>query len=126
MGNMLSHKELFVWQKSMDLVIKIYNLTKTFPEEERYGLSSQMRRAVVAIPTNIAEGYQRRYIKEYIQFLYIAKGSASELETQLIIAERLDFASLSSIEIKELLLEILRMLSTLIKKLRSKSQTLTP
>ena len=74
----------------MDLIIKIYKLTKSFPPEELYGLTSQMRRSAIGIPSNIAEGYQRSHIKEYIQFLNIANASAAELETQLIIAKNLN------------------------------------
>src|SRR3990167_9176780 len=86
---MKSHKELTVWQKAMDLVEEIYKLTSKFPKSETFGLSSQMQRAAVAIPSNIAEGAKRGHRLEYIQFLSIANGSASELETQLLLAKRL-------------------------------------
>jgi len=85
------HKDLDVWKKSMDLVEYIYKKTKDFPKEEVYSLTSQIRRAVTSIPSNIAEGAARNSKKEYIQFLYIALGSAAELETHLIIAERLGY-----------------------------------
>lgn len=115
-----SHKELQVWQKSMDLVENIYKLTQNFPKEELYGLTSQIRRAAVAIPTNITEGYQRNYKKEYIQFLYIAKSSASELETLLNISERLNLTLTTEFaNTKSLLTEILKMLTALISKLKS-------
>ncbi|HBO96557.1 MAG TPA: four helix bundle protein [Candidatus Omnitrophica bacterium] len=115
-----SHKELLVWQKSMDLVENIYKITQLFPREELYGLTSQIRRAAVAIPTNITEGYQRNHKKEYIQFLYIAKSSASELETLLNISERLNLNLAPGFtNTKSLLTEILKMLTALISKLKS-------
>ena len=85
-----SYKELIVWQKSILLVKEIYLLTNSFPKSEIFGLSSQMQRAVISIPSNIAEGYSRKNIKEYLQFLRIAYGSATELETQIIISKELD------------------------------------
>jgi four helix bundle protein len=77
----MDHKDLDVWKRSMDLVVKVYQITKLFPDTEKYGLSSQMRRAAVSIPSNIAEGAARKGDKEFIQFLYISIGSLSELET---------------------------------------------
>ena len=104
----------------MDLVENIYKITQLFPREELYGLTSQIRRAAVAIPTNITEGYQRNYKKEYIQFLYIAKSSASELETLLNISERLNLNLTPGFtNTKSLLTEILKMLTALISKLKS-------
>lgn len=94
---MKDHKDLDVWKQSMLLAEDIYALTKEFPSEERFGLSSQIKRAVVSIPSNIAEGAGRKGDKEFIQFLYIAMGSLSELETQLILSDRLQFVN--SIEI---------------------------
>ncbi|MBC35348.1 MAG: four helix bundle protein [Bacteroidetes bacterium] len=88
---MSTHKNLEVWKKSIDLVISIYNTTKTFPEDEKFGLSSQLKRAAISIPSNISEGASRNGIKEYLHFLYISLGSASEIETQLIIAEKLGY-----------------------------------
>lgn len=87
----MTHKDLEVWKKSIDLVVEIYRLSKDFPVTEKYGLSSQMQRAAVSIPSNIAEGASRNSTKEYIRFLNIAQGSLSELETQLIIAEKIGF-----------------------------------
>ena len=84
-------KDLRVWQKGIDLVKEIYKTTKTFPAEERYMLSSQMQRASISIPSNIAEGFRRRYAKEHKQFLSIALGSCAELETQVIIAKELTY-----------------------------------
>ena len=88
---MTSYKDLLVWQKSMELVKEVYRLCKLLPKEETYALSDQMRRAAVSIPSNIAEGKNRNPIKEYKHFLSIAKGSTAELETQLIICNRLNY-----------------------------------
>lgn len=100
---MKTHKDLQVWQRSVDLVEKIYKITGEFPKEEVFGLSSQTRRSAVSIPSNIAEGGARKSNKEFLQFLYIALGSLSELETQCLIAQRLKFLAdetvLSDIEI---------------------------
>ena len=82
-------RDLVVWQKAMDLVVEIYRLTGGFPAEEKFGLTSQMRRAAVSIPCNIAEGHGRHSGKEFLRFLWIANGSLTELETQLIITHRL-------------------------------------
>ena len=90
---MSNYKELVVWQKAILLVTDIYKLTKTFPKEEIYGLSAQMQRAVVSIPSNIAEGNDRNSSKEFSQFLRIARGSLAELETQIIISEKLEYTN---------------------------------
>ena len=90
---MKTHKDLDIWKLGIDLVKKIYILTDSFPLSERYGLSSQMQRCAVSIPSNIAEGSARQSKKEYIQFLYIALGSLSELETQLIICKEIRHAT---------------------------------
>ena len=86
-----SYRELKVWQNSIDLAEKIYRLTSSFPASEIYGLASQLRRASVSIPSNIAEGWGRRSRKEYARFILMAAGSNDELQTQLVIAERLAF-----------------------------------
>jgi len=91
MGVGKTHKDLEIWQRGVDFVGRLYQATKPFPKEEEYGLKSQMRRAAVSFPSNIAEGAARSSKKEYTQFLYIALGSLSELETQLIIAEKLGY-----------------------------------
>jgi four helix bundle protein len=80
------HHELQAWQRAMGLVKSVYLATKTFPKEEIYGLASQMRRAAVSVPSNIAEGAARSSSKEFLQYLFIARGSLMELETQLVIA----------------------------------------
>ncbi len=116
---MKSHKELTVWQKSMELAEDIYKITAQFPKNELYGLSSQMQRAAVSIPSNIAEGAKRGHKMEYIQFLSIANGSAAELETQLLLAKRLYFDK--SIEFEKAIIlidEILKMLFSLISYLK--------
>ena len=82
-----------VWQKAMDLVASVYELTGKLPFDQKYGLSGQIQRAVISIPANIAEGYGRGHRKEYTNFLSIAKGSLAELETHLLICQRLDFIS---------------------------------
>lgn len=86
-----THKDLDAWKEAIQLVEDVYNITRSFPKEEMYGLTSQLRRAAVSIPSNIAEGAARSSKKEFTQFLYIALGSVSEVETQLVIAERLDY-----------------------------------
>ena len=122
-----SYKDLIVWQKSTELVIEIYNLTRLFPKSEIYGLVSQMRRAAIAIPSNIAEGYRRNHIKEYIQFLYVANGSASELETQIDIARKLvETKDLNYLKCENLINEVLKMLTVLISKLETKRYPLNP
>jgi four helix bundle protein len=86
-----SFRDLRVWQSGMDLVTQVYRLTQSFPREEQYGLTSQLRRAAVSIPSNIAEGHARESSKEYLNHLSIAQGSLAELQTQVEIAVRLDF-----------------------------------
>lgn len=110
-----SYKDLIVWQKSMELVTGIYNLTETFPKGELYGLVSQMRRCAVSIPSNIAEGRRRSTGKDYRQFLIIAYGSGAELETQLEIVKRLSFGKgLDCTKVDSLLNEVMRMLNKMI------------
>ena len=117
-----SYKQLTVWQKSINLVEGIYTLTSEFPNAEIYGLTSQMRRAVISIPSNIAEGQKRKDLPEYLQFLRIANGSAAELETQLIISKRL-YPSLNFSNSELLLEEVQKMLTVLIRTLKSKKQS---
>ena len=85
------HRDLKVWRKSMDLVVACYRLTKLFPDQEKYGLVSQLQRAAVSVPSNIAEGHGRKYTNDYLRFLSIANGSLMEVETQIQIAQRLNF-----------------------------------
>ena len=118
MAYIKSYKELIVWQKSMVLVKEIFRLTEKFPKSELYGLVSQMRRASVAIPSNIAEGYGRRSRKEYTQFYSIAYGSGLELETQLILSKDLKLARENDFQKSEALLsEVLKMLNSMSRKL---------
>ncbi|MCB9053309.1 MAG: four helix bundle protein [Lewinellaceae bacterium] len=107
-------KELIVWQKSMDLVEQVYQTTKQFPKEEAYGLASQLRRAAVSIPSNIAEGQARQSTKEFQHFLSIAQGSRAEVETQILVAMRLNYLDEgTATQILGLLTEIAKMLHTL-------------
>ncbi len=115
-----SYKNLIVWQKSIDLVEKIYLLADQFPKSEIYGLSSQIQRAAVSIPSNIAEGQQRNNLKEYIQFLSIASGSVAELETQIIIAKRI-YSKFDYFQVNSLIIEIQKMLNVLIRKLKDRN-----
>lgn len=93
----MDHKKLDVWKYSMDLVVHVYKITSNFPKSKVYGLTSQMRRCAVSVPSNIAEGAARNSNKEYNRFLAIALGSLSELETQLLIAERLEYTEGSTV-----------------------------
>lgn len=115
-----SYKELTVWQKSISLVQAVYSLTSKFPKEEVYGLSSQMRRAAISIPSNIAEGQRRKDIPEFLQFLRIADASSAELETQLIISKKL-YPKLDYSLSEGLLEEVQKMLNVLISKLELKT-----
>ena len=117
----MTYKDLNVWQKSMELVDEIYSLVKMLPKEETYALSDQMRRAVVSVPSNIAEGFKRNSDRDFIHFLSISNGSTAELETQLIIANRQNF--LSEEQTKKALglcEETEKMLSTLIGNIKRK------
>ncbi|MFH0992511.1 MAG: four helix bundle protein [bacterium] len=118
MQEVKSYQDLVVWQKAMELVEMVYRATKLFPKEELYGLTSQLRRAVVSIPSNIAEGHSRKSTAEFRNFISIAQGSKAEAETQIMIAQRLGYLSLEqSAQILSLLTEISKMLSSLRQKL---------
>lgn len=109
-----SYKKLTVWQKSLNMVELVYEYTKAFPDEEKYGLTSQMRRCAVSVPSNIAEGYGRGGSKEFIQFLRVANGSCMELETQAEIARRMEFLSQKDYDrLTSLIEEVLKMLNKL-------------
>ncbi len=112
-----SFKDLIVWQKSYELVLEIYKMTTVFPRTEIYGLSQQMRRAAVSVPSNIAEGYGRKHKAEYNQFLSIAYGSLLELETQFLLATDLKYASENRI-VEGLLKEVGRMLYRMLHPIR--------
>ncbi|MDO8593770.1 MAG: four helix bundle protein [bacterium] len=109
-------KSLIVWQKSMELADVVFHLTKRFPREELYGLTSQMRRSAISIPSNIAEGSRRTSRKDYSQFLRIACGSAVELETQLLLASKW-YPNISTSVAFSLVIEVEKMLSMMLRKL---------
>lgn len=117
---MTSYKELIVWQKAYKLCLEIYRITRVFPKEEVYGLTSQMRRAALSMPSNIAEGYGRKTRNEYIHFLYIAYGSACELETQTLLSIDLNLINEGADEVIEKINEVAKMLMALIKSLKDK------
>lgn len=117
-----SFKDLIVWSKGIELVNDIYKVTKNFPKEELYGLTSQIRRAAISISANIAEGWGRGTTKNYIQFLDISKGSLFELDTLIIIANNQDYLNTENCsEIENKINEIGRMLNALITKLENKN-----
>ena len=119
-----SYRDLLVWQKAVDLVVLAYRATAQFPNSEKYGLVSQIRRAATSIPANIAEGYGRGSRKDYAQFLFIAQGSLKELETHFIVAEKLSYLSAAqSTRLLSQTDELGRILGGLIRKLK---QTPTP
>jgi four helix bundle protein len=114
-----SYKDLIVWQKSMDLTESVYRISEKLPSKENYGLISQMRRAAVSIPSNIAEGYGRQSTGSYAQFLSIARGSLLELETQIELCIRLKYINqIDSEKIINDIIEISKMLTTLISKIK--------
>lgn len=116
---MKTYRDLIVWQKSMTLVLKIYKESKDFPKEEVYGLTSQIRRSAVSIPSNIAEGYGRNSTNHYVRFLKIASGSLYEFQTQLEICFRLKYLNNQVFnEMNELSIEIEKMLTSLIRKVK--------
>jgi four helix bundle protein len=118
MGIIKTHKDLDVWKKGVVFVIEIYKITEQFPKSEVYGLSSQIRRASLSIPTNIAEGFGRNHKKELLQFLNIAMGSAAEIDTLLLISKELKYlTNVNYSELSELLDHISRMLKNLSKSI---------
>ncbi len=121
---MKNFKELKVWQKGIELVAIVYKSTTSFPDEEKYGLSAQMRRAAVSIPSNIAEGHLRKTAKDFKQFLSIARGSCAELETQIIIAHKLGFIQDDDFnKLSPKVEELSKMLSSFYSKINSKPPT---
>lgn len=114
-------RSLIVWQKSIELVTEVYQITENFPKNEIFGLTAQIRRAIISVPSNIAEGHSRRSTLDYIQFLKISRGSLAEVETQWLISKNLNFISEEEYhEISERILEISKMLNALITKLTPK------
>jgi four helix bundle protein len=114
------YRDLIVWQKAMDLVVEIYRLSQTFPAIEKYGLASQIQRAAVSIPSNIAEGHARKSSGAFLNHLSIAAGSLAELETQVVLAQRLDYCNeVTSRSLLNITDEIGRMLNGLKNSLTS-------
>jgi four helix bundle protein len=116
---MITHKDLDVWKMGIDIVEKVYRITDKFPKEEQFGLTSQLRRAAVSIPSNIAEGAARSSKREYLQYLYISLSSLAEVETQLIIANRLKY--LNDEDIMESIEHLRRKLLNFIKYIKGKA-----
>jgi four helix bundle protein len=116
-----SYKDLEVWQKSVALVTEIYALTKKFPDDEKFGLTNQVRRAAVSVPSNISEGSERKSTQDFIRYINIAAGSLAEVQTQLIIAENLGYIKLNS-EINEKIQHVQAMLGALRKALQNKEE----
>ncbi|MFC1818269.1 four helix bundle protein [Thermodesulfobacteriota bacterium] len=117
-------KELKVWEKAYQLCLDLYKATAEFPNEEKYGLSSQMRRSAISIPSNIAEGYGRKTIPDYVRCLYIAYGSTCELETQTLLSGDLNYLNKADqSSLLEKIKEVERMLMALIKSLENKNNS---
>lgn len=116
-----TYRDLIVWQKAVSFVTRIYEVTRGYPDDERFGLTSQIRRCSVSIPSNIAEGYGRHATNDYIRFLRIASGSLCEVQTQLLISRNLNFINAETYaELDEATREIERMLTSMIRKLNQK------
>ena len=115
---MNSYRDLIVWQKAMVLVTLVYKLSQKFPEDEKFGLTSQIKSSSVSIPSHIAEGYGRKYSKDYSRFLQMARGSLYECQTQFEIALNLDFVKSEDLKaINQISLEVEKMLNSLINKI---------
>jgi len=122
-----TYKDLIAWQKSYNLCLKIYEAVKTFPRSDQYGLTDQIKRSALSIPSNIAEGYTRFSTQEYMRFLYIAYASLAELETQLLLARDLKyFTSNIFTEIITLQAEVQRIMYKLISSIKQKIQKPIP
>lgn len=118
MEKIKSFKELRIWQKGIEIIKNVYSVTQSFPKEEQYGLTSQMRRAAVSVPSNIAEGFKRYHPKEYRQFLHIALGSLAELETLAIVGNELNFIDREKLsQINEQIDHESKMISSLLNRL---------
>ncbi|MGC1455879.1 MAG: four helix bundle protein [Nitrospirota bacterium] len=116
---LVTHKDLDIWKMGLDVVEKVYRISERFPKDEQFGLTSQLRRAAVSIPSNIAEGAARNSKREYLQYLYISLGSLAEVETQLIIANRLKY--MNDQDIMENIEHIRRKLLNFIKYIKGKA-----
>lgn len=113
-----SYKDLIVWQRAIELIVTAYELTESFPKEELYGLTAQMRRAALSIASNIAEGRYRGTKKDYLQFLRMSYASGAELETQIEVAKRLNKTkNLDYTKVDSLLVEVMKMLHVMIRKI---------
>jgi|SRR5437667_272527 len=124
---MKDYKELHVWQKAVGLVTETYKATRAFPDEEKFGLTAQARRAAASIPANIAEGWGRGTTKEYVQFLIVARGSLLELETHLIVSRNLGFLEPADLDsLNKNIHEVGRLLNSLIRSLRSRKSSPSP
>jgi four helix bundle protein len=124
LGKISTYKDLIVWQKSMQLVKDVYQLSKTLPNNEKFNLISQITRSSISIPTNIAEGWGRESKKSYVQFLKTSRGSLYELETQKTIINDLQFCKQEIFEIiSNKITEIIKMLKALIKSINTKTET---
>ena len=122
-----TYRDLEVWNKAMDLVEQVYRLTSSFPTDERFGLSSQIRRAAVSVPANIAEGHGRLHRKEYVHHLSVARGSLMEVETHLTIAARLQLISREeAVPLWNLAQQVGKLLNGLVAALREKGKPPTP
>lgn len=124
MGEIKSYKDLLIWQKGIEIVVLTYKLISNFPKDEIYALSNQIKRSSVSIPSNIAEGYGRQSIQSYIQFIRIARGSLCELETQLLVAKKLDFIIDEKLflELSNLIIEQSKMINSFLNKLETSKE----
>jgi four helix bundle protein len=121
MGAIRGYRDLLVWQKGVDLVVEVYQATKAFPRQEQFGLTAQIRRSAGSIPANVAEGHTRAHSKEYRNFISVAQGSLAELETHLIIAQRLGYLTSEAAEpLFERAAELGRMMNGLDRSLASR------
>ncbi len=121
-----SYKDLIVWQRSIELVIALYELTEKFPKEEMFGITSQMRRASISIPSNIAEGRFTGTKEHFLRYIRIAYASGAELETQIIIAKKLSKTkNLNYVAVDSLLEEVMKMLNSMIRNINPKPNNLT-
>jgi len=124
---MKDYKELQVWQKPVALVTEVYIMTRSFPADEKFGLTAQTRRAITSVPANIAEGWGRGTTKEYVQFLVVARGSLLELETHMIVSRNLGYIKQPDLETAQRKIgEIGKMLNSLIHSLRSRQSSFGP
>ncbi|HSD06085.1 four helix bundle protein [Flavobacterium sp.] len=124
MSEIKSYKDLLIWQKGIEIVCMTYKLVYSFPKDELYALSSQIKRSSVSIPSNIAEGYGRQSAQSYIQFIKIARGSLCELETQLLVAKKLDFINNEELflELTNQIVEESKMINSFLNKLELSKQ----